>query len=60
MARRGVVGGRVGATHVLTEERQGTFHYTMGPYSDPVMEIAPGDRVMVDTRDAFDGKIRTE
>jgi amidase len=25
-----------------------------------VLEIAPGDRVIVETRDAFDGKIRTE
>jgi acetamidase/formamidase len=50
----------VGETHELSEARQGKFHYTMGPYSDPVMSIAPGDRVIVDTRDAFEGKIRTE
>jgi amidase len=55
-----VARGRVGTTHELTEKRQGTYHYTMGPYSDPVLEIAPGDRVVVETRDAFDGKIRTE
>ncbi|MEZ5231405.1 MAG: acetamidase/formamidase family protein [Acidimicrobiales bacterium] len=60
MYRRGVAGGAVGATHHLTEERQGTFHYTMGPYSEPVLHIAPGDRVVVDTRDAFEGKIQTE
>ena len=60
MARRGVAGGREGATHELTEERQGTFHFTMGPYSTPVLEIQPGDRVMVETRDAFDGMIRSE
>ena len=57
MHLRGVARGRVGTTHELTEERQGTFHYTIGPYSQPVMEIAPGDRVIVDTRDAFDGNI---
>ncbi len=60
MYTRGVARGRVGTTHELTEARQGKFHYTMGPYSDPVMNIAPGDRVIVETRDAFDGKIQTE
>ncbi len=60
MHRRGVAGGEIGATHHLTEELQGTFHYTMGPYSEPVLHIAPGDRVIVDTRDAFEGKIQTE
>ena len=42
MTRRGVTGGVVGTTHVLTEEQQGTFHFTMGPYSSPVLEIRPG------------------
>jgi amidase len=60
MYTRGVARGKVGKTHELTEERQGKFHYTIGPYSDPVLTIAPGDRVIVDTRDAFEGKIRTE
>jgi amidase len=60
MYTRGVARGRVGETHELTEARQGKFHYTMGPYSDPVLDIVPGDRVIVDTRDAFEGKIRTE
>ena len=60
MHTRGVAHGAVGETHELTEERQGKFHYTMGPYSDPVLHIAPGDRVIVQTRDAFDGKIKTE
>ncbi|MDQ1422972.1 MAG: amidase, partial [Acidimicrobiaceae bacterium] len=53
MSRRGAAGGQVGTTHVLTEERQGTFHFTMGPYSEPVLQIRPGDRVTVETRDAF-------
>ena len=57
---RGVAKGQVGVTHELGEERQGTFHYTIGPYSEPVMVIKPGDRVIVDTRDAFEGKIVTE
>ena len=60
MHTRGVARGQVGKTHELTEARQGKFHYTIGPYSDPVLSIAPGDRVVVETRDAFDGKIRTE
>jgi len=60
MVKRGLSGGAVGATHELTEEKQGTFHYTIVPYSDPVMEIQPGDRVVVETRDAFDGKITDE
>jgi len=46
--------------HELTEARQGKYHYTMGPYSDPVLSIAPGDRVVVQTRDAFEGKITSE
>jgi acetamidase/formamidase len=60
MHTRGVARGAVGTTHELTEERQGVFHYTIGPYSEPVLHIKPGDRVIVDTRDAFDGKIQTE
>ena len=60
MHTRGVAGGRVGQTHSLTEARQGKYHYTMGPYSDPVMSIRPGDRVVVETRDAFEGAIKTE
>jgi acetamidase/formamidase len=60
MHTRGVARGAVGTTHELGEERQGVFHYTIGPYSEPVLHIKPGDRVIVDTRDAFDGKIQTE
>ena len=60
MHTRGVAGGKQGKTHELTEELQGQFHYTIGPYSNPVLHIQPGDRVIVETRDAFDGKIQTE
>ncbi len=60
MYTRGLAGGKLGKTHELTEKRQGKFHYTIGPYSEPVMEIKPGDRVVVETRDAFEGKIKTE
>jgi amidase len=60
MAQRGVSKGRAGATHELTEEKQGTFHFTIGPYTDPVMTVSPGDQVVVETRDAFSGLIKTE
>lgn len=60
MHTRGVAMGKVGATHQLTEAKQGKYHYTMGPYSDPVLFIKPGDRVVVETRDAFEGAIKSE
>jgi acetamidase/formamidase len=60
MARRGVAGGRAGARHRLTEEAQGEFHYVYGPYSTPVMRVAPGDVVEVETLDAFGGAVKTE
>jgi len=47
-------------THNLTEEMQGEYHYTVGPYADPVLEIEPGDTVEVETHDAFEGAIETE
>ena len=60
MHSRGVARGRVGATHHLSEARQGKYHYTIGPYSEPVLQVAPGDRVVIETRDAFEGKVKTE
>jgi len=60
MHTRGVARGEVGNTHELTETRQGKFHYTIGPYSEPVLHVLPGDRVVVDTLDAFEGKLKTE
>ncbi len=60
MQTRGVAGAKVGQTHELTEAKQGTYHFTMGPYSDPVLHIQPGDRVIVETRDAFGGAVKTE
>ena len=60
MHRKGVGGGSSGVTHELTEETQGTYLYTIGPYADPVLSIEPGDRVIVETRDAFEGKITSE
>lgn len=60
MMRRGVGRDRAGVTHELTEAKQGKYHYTVGPYSTPVMTIKPGDSVSVETRDAFEGTIRSE
>ena len=60
MYRRGAAHGQVTATHMLTEAVQGTYHYTIGPYSTPVLHVTPGDRIIVETRDAFEGKIQTE
>lgn len=45
------------ATHYLTEEVQGRYHYTVGPYAAPVLRVRPGDRIVVETQDAFEGKI---
>lgn len=60
MARKGVVGGRAGATHELTEARQGRYHYVYGPYAEPVLRIKPGDVVVAETVDAFEGAIKSE
>ncbi|MEC5344443.1 acetamidase/formamidase family protein [Brenneria populi] len=60
MTKRGVGARRQPITHHLTEELQKEFHYTIGPYSTPVLTIDPGDRVIVETRDAFEGAIQSE
>ena len=60
MHTRGVARGSVGTTHELTEAKQGKYHFTIGPYTEPVLSIRPGDRVVVQTRDAFDGHVKTE
>jgi amidase len=60
MYQRGVAHGQIGTTHELTEQRQGQFQFTMGPYSQPALSIKPGDRVIAETLDAFGGQIRTE
>ncbi len=60
MKSRGAGQARDAQTHDLTEAKQGTYHYTIGPYSEPVLTINPGDRVIVETRDAFEGVIQTE
>ncbi len=60
VARRGVGWARSPALHELTEARQGPYHYTIGPYSEPVLSVAAGDRIRIETRDAFGGAMRTE
>lgn len=60
MARRGVAGGKTGATHSLTEAVQGKYHYVYGGYAEPVLRIKPGDLVVADTQDAFEGVITSE
>lgn len=46
--------------HELTESRQGSYKYTIGPYADPVLEVDPGDRITVETKDAFGGRVPDE
>jgi acetamidase/formamidase len=48
------------AEHHLTDDAQQGYHYTIGPYADPVLRVKPGDTVIVETHDAFEGKIITE
>jgi len=60
MGRRGVAGGTSGRTHELSEAKQGAYRYTLGRYADPVLAVRPGDRVVVETIDAFGGAIETE
>src|SRR5690349_18220939 len=60
VAKRGIGWGGKSRLHDLTEAAQGKYHYTIGPYSDPVLTVRPGDRIRVETRDAFEGAIRSE
>jgi acetamidase/formamidase len=48
------------ASRRLTENKQGEFRYTIGPYEKPVLEVDPGDTVVIETLDAFGGKITDE
>ena len=48
------------ATHYLHEKEQRHYHYTIGPYADPILCVQPGDTVIVETQDAFGGKIIDE
>jgi acetamidase/formamidase len=60
MARKGVTKGKPGTTHHLTEAKQGKYPYVYGPYAEPVLRIKPGDLVVAETKDAFEGVIKSE
>jgi hypothetical protein len=60
MARKGVAKGKPGKTHELTVAKQGKYHYVYGPYAEPVLQIKPGDLVVAETQDAFEGAIKRE
>ncbi|MCC5966214.1 MAG: acetamidase/formamidase family protein [Natronohydrobacter sp.] len=60
MARKGVAGGEMRARHAFTIADQGQFHYVYGPYANPVLHVAPGAVVTVETHDAFEGAITSE
>ncbi len=44
----------------LTEKKQGKYQYTIGPYAKPVLEIESEDTVVIETQDAFGGKLVDE
>lgn len=48
------------ATHRLTADIQGRYHYTVGPYAKPVLRVHSGDTIVVETQDAFEGRITDE
>ncbi|MGI4802385.1 MAG: acetamidase/formamidase family protein [Janthinobacterium lividum] len=60
MARRGVAAGKPGREHRITDAEQGKHHFVYGPYAKPVLTVAPGDLLVVDTEDAFSGAITSE
>ncbi len=60
MGRKGVARGKAGREHQLTEAKQGAFRYVYGPYADPVLDVEPGDVVVAETVDAFEGKLTSE
>ena len=60
MGRKGTARGNEGTMHRLTEAVQGAYRYVYGPYADPVLAVRPGDTVIAETQDAFEGKIKTE
>lgn len=58
MNQKGTAKGKPGATHSITTEDQGKFHYVYGAYCDPVLKVEPGAVVTVETEDAFEGAIK--
>lgn len=60
MYKHGVAKAPTGKLHTLSAKVQGVYNYTIGPYSNPVLEVEPGDTIIAETQDAFEGKIRSE
>jgi acetamidase/formamidase len=60
MSPKGAASGKLGKTHELTVEKQGKYHHVHGPYASPVLTIDPGDIVVAETQDAFEGVIKSE
>ena len=58
MAKKGVAKGKPGKQYTITERQQGTYHYVYGPYATPVIHVEPGAVIVVETHDAFEGKIK--
>ena len=46
--------------HHLTEKVQGSYHHTIGPYSESILTVDPGDTILIETLDAFAGTIIDE
>lgn len=46
--------------HQLTKHKQGEYHYTIGPYAEPVLSMKSGDTVVVETMDSFGNKLINE
>ena len=48
-------------TQEIREIRQsGDYHFTMGPYYEPITRVSPGETVAIYTEDAFGGSITSE
>lgn len=48
------------AEHYLGHDTQKQYHYTIGRYAEPVLCVDPGDTLIVETIDAFGGKVIDE
>ena len=40
--------------------KQDKFYYTFSPFNKPTLSIKPGETVVVEVPDAFEGKVKTE
>ena len=60
MARKGVAKGKAGRQARADGAVQGQYNYVYGPYAEPVLRVEPGDIIVAETADAFEGKIKRE